>query len=171
MSRDVVHFLNMYMKRVVVTGIGIYSCLGKNLEEVSKSLYEGKSGIGIDPMRIEYGYRSPLTGIVERPQLKGILDRRARVCLPEQGEYAFVATAEAFKNAGVDAEYLEKNEVGIFYGNDSSAKAVIDAHTVAPFQVKKSQLVMLSEVEYSCSMVRCSVTMLSQPLGIGKNCS
>lgn len=118
-------------KRVVVTGIGIYSCLGKNLEEVAKSLYEGKSGIGIDPMRTEYGYRSPLTGIVERPQLKGILDRRSRVCLPEQGEYAFVATAEAFKNAGVDADYLENNEVGIFYGNDSSAKAVIEAHTVA----------------------------------------
>lgn len=119
------------MKRVVVTGIGIYSCLGKNIDEVAKSLYEGKSGIGIDPMRTEYGYRSPLTGIVERPQLKGVLDRRSRVCLPEQGEYAYMATAEAFKNAGVDMDYLEKNEVGVLYGNDSSAKAVIDAHTVA----------------------------------------
>lgn len=119
------------MKRVVVTGIGIYSCLGKNLDEVAKSLYEGKSGIGIDPMRTEYGYRSPLTGVVERPQLKGVLDRRSRVCLPEQGEYAYMATVEAFKNAGVDMDYLEKNEVGVLYGNDSSAKAVIDAHTVA----------------------------------------
>ncbi|MCQ2959169.1 MAG: beta-ketoacyl-[acyl-carrier-protein] synthase family protein [Bacteroidales bacterium] len=119
------------MKRVVVTGIGIYSCIGKNIEEVAKSLYEGKSGIGIDPKRIEYGYRSPLTGIVESPQLKGILDRRSRVCLPEQGEYAYVATAEAFKNAGVDMDYLLNHEVGVLYGNDSSAKAVIDAHTVA----------------------------------------
>ncbi len=119
------------MKRVVVTGIGIYSCLGKNIDEVAKSLYEGKSGIGIDPMRTEYGYRSPLTGIVERPQLKGVLDRRSRVCLPEQGEYAYMATAEAFKKADVDMDYLERNEVGVLYGNDSSAKAVIDAHTVA----------------------------------------
>ena len=119
------------MKRVVITGIGIYSCLGKNLEEVAKSLYEGKSGIGIDPMRTEYGYRSPLTGIVERPNLKGVLDRRARVCLPEQGEYAYVATAEALQNAGVDMDYLSNNEVGILYGNDSSAKAVIEAHTIA----------------------------------------
>ena len=119
------------MKRVVITGIGIYSCLGKNLEEVAKSLYEGKSGIGIDPMRTEYGYRSPLTGIVERPNLKGVLDRRARVCLPEQGEYAYVATAEALQNAGVDMDYLSNNEVGILYGNDSSAKAVIEAHTTA----------------------------------------
>ena len=119
------------MKRVVVTGIGIYSCLGKNLEEVAKSLYDGKSGIGIDPQRTEYGYRSPLTGIVERPQLKGILDRRARVCLPEQGEYAYMATVEAFKNANIDMDYLAENEVGILYGNDSSAQAVINAHTIA----------------------------------------
>ena len=119
------------MKRVVITGIGIYSCLGKNLEEVAKSLYEGKSGIGIDPMRTEYGYRSPLTGIVERPNLKGVLDRRARVCLPEQGEYAYVATTEALQNAGIDMDYLSNNEVGILYGNDSSAKAVIEAHTTA----------------------------------------
>lgn len=119
------------MKRVVVTGIGIYSCLGKNLEEVAKSLYEGKSGIGIDPQRTEYGYRSPLTGIVERPQLKGVLDRRARVCLPEQGEYAYMATVEALKNANIDMDYLAENEVGILYGNDSSAQAVINAHTTA----------------------------------------
>lgn len=118
-------------KRVVITGMGIYSCLGKNIAEVTNSLREGKSGIGIDPKRTEYGYRSPLTGIVERPQLKGLLDRRSRVCLPEQGEYAYMATVEALQSAGVDADYLEKNEVGVLYGNDSSAKAVIDAHTVA----------------------------------------
>jgi 3-oxoacyl-[acyl-carrier-protein] synthase-1 len=110
--------------------MGIYSCIGKNLDEVAKSLYEGKSGIGIDPLRIEYGYRSPLTGIVERPVLKGILDRRTRVCLAEEAEYAYMATVEALKNAGVDLDYLENNEVGIFYGNDSSAQAVIEAHAI-----------------------------------------
>ena len=119
------------MKRVVITGMGIYSCLGRNLEEVTQSLYAGKSGIGIDPMRKEYGYRSALTGIVERPALKGLLDRRSRVCLAEEGEYAYMATAEALRNAGVDMDYLEKNEVGLLFGNDSSAKAVIEAHTTA----------------------------------------
>ena len=127
------------MKRVVITGMGIYSCLGKNLDEVTASLRAGKSGIGIDPKRIEYGYRSPLTGILERPVLKGILDRRSRVCLPEQGEYAYMATAEALKNAGIDQEYLENNEVGVLYGNDSSAKAVIDAHTTA-MEYKDTQM-------------------------------
>jgi 3-oxoacyl-[acyl-carrier-protein] synthase-1 len=111
--------------------MGIYSCIGKNLEEVNRSLYEGKSGIGVDPMRKEYGYRSPLTGIVERPQLKGTLDRRLRIGLAEEGEYAYMATLEALRTAGIDMDYLEKNEVGIFYGNDSSAKAVIEAHNIA----------------------------------------
>lgn len=119
------------MRRVVITGMGIYSCIGKNLEEVTQSLYAGKSGIGIDPKRTEYGYRSPLTGIVEQPQLKTLLDRRLRTSLAEEGEYAYMATLEALKNAGIELNYLENNEVGIFYGNDSSAKAVIEAHTIA----------------------------------------
>ena len=105
------------MKRVVITGMGIYSCIGKNLDEVKDSLYNGKSGIGIDPVRKELGYFSALTGILERPDLKKLLDRRKRLCLPEQGEYAYLATLEAFRNAGIDEAFLEANEVGILYGN------------------------------------------------------
>jgi 3-oxoacyl-[acyl-carrier-protein] synthase-1 len=115
------------MNRVVISGIGIYSCIGKNLAEVRESLYEGKSGIILDPARKEMGYRSGLTGFVEKPQLKGILDRRARVMLPEQGEYAYLATVEALKQAGIDQDYIDKNEIGIIYGNDSSAQPVIEA--------------------------------------------
>jgi 3-oxoacyl-[acyl-carrier-protein] synthase-1 len=76
------------MNRVVITGLGIYSCIGKDLEEVRQSLFQGKSGIILDETRREMGYRSALTGFVERPNLKGLLDRRARIMLPEQGEYA-----------------------------------------------------------------------------------
>lgn len=114
------------MKRVVITGMGIYSCIGKNLAEVKDSLYEGKSGIGVDQARIEMGYRSPLTGQLTLPDLKGKLDRRSRVGLPEQGYYAYEATLEAMLNSGLTTAFLEKNEVGILYGNDSSAKAVIE---------------------------------------------
>lgn len=119
------------MRRVVITGVGIYSCIGKNIDEVTKSLYEGRSGIGIESERLEYGYRSPLTGIVERPKLKGVLDRRLRIGLAEEGEYAYIATLEAFANAKIDLDYLENNEMGILYGNDSSAKAVIEANNIA----------------------------------------
>jgi 3-oxoacyl-[acyl-carrier-protein] synthase I len=115
------------MNRVVITGIGIYSCIGKNLNDVRQSLYEGKSGIVLDPKRKEMGYRSGLTGFLERPHLKGVLDRRARVMLPEQGEYAYMATMEAFQQAGLEQDYIDKNEIGIIYGNDSSAQPVIEA--------------------------------------------
>lgn len=115
------------MNRVVITGMGIYSCIGKNLEEVKTSLYKGKSGIGIDPVRKEFGYRSALTGLLDKPNLKGVLDRRQRIGLPEQGEYAYLATAEAFAQAGIDEEYLLNHEVGILYGNDSSTAPVINA--------------------------------------------
>src|SRR6186713_292187 len=114
------------MNRVVITGMGIYSCIGKNLDEVRDALYQGRSGIILDPVRKDFGYRSGLTGFVERPNLKELLDRRSRIMLPEQGEYAYVATLEALKNAGIDPDYLEQKEVGILYGNDSTAKAVIE---------------------------------------------
>src|SRR6478735_11559186 len=115
------------MNRVVITGIGIYSTIGKSLDAVRDSLYHGKSGIILDPARKEMGYRSGLTGYVERPSLKGVLDRRARVMLPEQGEFAYMATREAFNLAGLDQDYLDKHEIGIIYGNDSSAQPVIEA--------------------------------------------
>lgn len=114
-------------RRVVITGTGIYSTIGKNLEEVKDSLYNGKSGIGYDPVRKEMGFHSALTGIIERPNLKGVIPRRNRVGMAEQGEYAYVATLEALKNAGIDQDFLNTHEVGILYGNDSSAVPVIEA--------------------------------------------
>ncbi|MBR4584438.1 MAG: beta-ketoacyl-[Bacteroidales bacterium] len=142
-------------RRVVITGIGIWSCIGKNKEEVTASLHEGRSGIGIDPQRIEYGYRSPLTGIVEKPQLKGKLDRKLRMYLAEEGEYAYVATLEAFQQAGIDDEYLKNNEVGVIFGNDSSAKAVIESHEIA-MEKKDTTLIGSSAIFQS---INSTVTM------------
>lgn len=115
------------MKKVVVTGIGLWGCLGKNTQEVTESLRTGRSGIGLDSARLEYGYQSGLTGIVERPKLKGLLDRRMRTGLPEEGEYAFMASKEAFAMAGIDEDYMFGNEIGCIFGNDSSSTPVIEA--------------------------------------------
>ena len=115
------------MNRVVITGMGIYSTIGKNLEEVRESLYHGKSGIVLDPYRKELQFRSGLTGAIEQPILKGILPRRMRVGLAEQGEYAYMSTMEALQQAKMDEDFLAKNEVGILYGNDSSAIPVVEA--------------------------------------------
>lgn len=115
------------MKRVVITGIGIHSCLGTNAEEVTASLRAGKSGIVYDQERKDFGFRSALTGKVEMPDLKGMLGRRDRIGLSEEAIYAYVATVQALEQAKMDPEFIEKNEVGILYGNDSSAKAVMEA--------------------------------------------
>jgi len=115
------------MNRVVITGLGIYSCIGKNLEEVRDSLYHGKSGITIDSPRKEFGFRSALTGMVERPNLKGKLDRRMRVGMAAEGEYSYMSTLEALKQARIDEDYLTQNEVGILFGNDSTAEAVVES--------------------------------------------
>ena len=115
------------MQRVVITGLGIYSSLGKDKAAVAQSLFEGKSGIIFDPARKEMGYRSALTGFVERPQLKGLLDRRSRIMMPKHAEFAYMATVEALKQAGLEEQYVEQNETGIIYGNDSCAQPVIEA--------------------------------------------
>jgi 3-oxoacyl-[acyl-carrier-protein] synthase I len=117
----------MRMTRVVITGMGIYSVIGKNLGEVRDSLYTGRSGIIFDPERKAMGFRSALTGMLDRPVLKGVLDRRLRVGLPVQGEYSYISTLEALKNAGIDEQFLEKKAVGIIFGNDSSALPVVES--------------------------------------------
>ena len=117
-------------KRVVITGMGIWSCLGTSLEEVKESLYQGKSGIGVDQDRIDYGFRSGLTGIVKRPVLKGLLDRRTRMGLSEEAEYAFMASRDAFQQAGIDDAYLLSHEIGVIFGNDSSASAVVESDRI-----------------------------------------
>ncbi len=95
---------------------------------MTESLRLGRSGIGIDAAREEYGFRSPLTGIVPDPDLKTLLSRRARVGLSQEAAYAYMAAREAFEQAGVTEEYLQANEVGILFGNDSTAKPTVEMH-------------------------------------------
>ena len=118
-------------RRVVVTGMGIWSCLGTDIETVKQSLYEGKSGIGIQPERLEYGYRSALTGIVEEPVItKKMLDRHTRAGMPQEARYAYMSSLHAFAHANVSDEYLREHEVGCIFGNDSSAQPVIEASKI-----------------------------------------
>lgn len=143
------------MRRVVITGMGIWSCLGDNLEEVRKSLFEGRSGIVYDPQRKDWGYRSCLTGKVSTPQLKGVLDRRARIQLSEEAEYAYLSTTEALRQARMDQDWIDQNEVGILFGNDSSAKAVMEAIDIA--RAKKDTTLIGSGSIFQS--MNCTVTM------------
>lgn len=118
-------------RRVVITGMGIWSCLGTDIATVKDSLYQGKSGIGLCPERLEYGYRSALSGIVEEPVItKQMLDRHTRAGMSEEARYAYMASRQAFAQAGINDDYLRANEVGCIFGNDSSAKPVIEASKI-----------------------------------------
>lgn len=126
--------------RVVITGLGIYSCLGIGKEAVRDSLFQGRSGIQFIPERKTLGYRSALSGVVPKPDLKKLLDRRSRIMMPEQAEYAYVATLEALQQAGLDMDYIHRNETGIIYGNDSCAKPVIEGFDIV--REKKDTMMM-----------------------------
>jgi len=115
------------MERVVITGSGIHSCIGESLEVVRDSLFKGKSGIVLDQERKDFGFRSGLTGAVREPDLKKELSRRERIGMSEQAKYAYLSTVQALEQAGIDQDHLDKNEIGILFGNDSSARAVMEA--------------------------------------------
>ena len=108
------------MNRVVITGMGIWSCIGQDLQTVTESLKLGRSGIIFDPKRIEYGLHSGLTGNVPRPNLKPLLPRKYRATMSEDTEYAYMAARQAFEQAGIEESYLRENEVGIIFGNDGN---------------------------------------------------
>lgn len=115
------------MRRVVVTGIGIWSSIGQNLQEVIASLQNGVSGVVSDPERLEFGLHTALVGNVQRPKLRGLLDRKYRDYLSEDSEYAFMAASEAFAGAKVDDAYLQENEVGIIWGADGGIGSMVDS--------------------------------------------
>ena len=113
------------MNRVVITGMGIWSCIGNNLDSVRDALYNGTSGIVYDPQRKEAGLRSALKGNVPKAELKALLPRNVRALMPEEVQYAYMATLQALQQARLDQDYLDRHEVGIIYGNDSSIEATM----------------------------------------------
>ena len=110
------------MNRVVITGMGIWSCLGTSLDEVRQSLYEGRSGIIFSEERQQAGFRSPMCGNVPKCDLKKLLSRNVRQMMPEEAQYAYMATLQALEQARLDQDYIDAHEVGVIYGNDSVAE-------------------------------------------------
>ncbi len=143
------------MRRVVITGMGIYSCLGENLEEVKDSLYQGKSGIIYDEERKEFGYRSGLTGMVKNPDIKKKLSRRERISMGQEAQFAYVATMEALKNAQIDDQFLIDHEIGILYGNDSTSQSVVES--IDKVRDKKDTTLVGSGAIFKS--MNCTVTM------------
>ena len=114
-------------RKVVITGMGIWSCLGTTLDEVCKSLYNGKSGIIYSQERMDAGFRSPFCADVPKADLKPFVNRNFRQFMPEEAQYAYMATRDALASARLDMDYIDAHEVGIIYGNDSVAEATMNA--------------------------------------------
>ena len=114
-------------KRVVITGMGIWSCLGVTLDEVRQSLYDGKSGIIYSQERIDAGFRSPFCADVPKVDLKPFVNRNFRQFMPEEAQYAYMSTRDALAAARLEQDYIDSHEVGIIYGNDSVAEATMRA--------------------------------------------
>ena len=107
--------------------MGIWSCLGTTLDEVCQSLRQGKSGIVFSQERKDAGFRSALCADVPRPELKPYISRNLRQFMPEEAQYAYMATRAALEHARLDQDYIDAHEVGIIYGNDSVAEATMHA--------------------------------------------
>ena len=114
-------------RRVVITGMGIWSCIGTSLDEVRQSLYEGRSGIIFSQERKDAGFRSPICGNVPKPDLKKVLSRNVRQMMPEEAQYAYLATVQALEQARLTQDYIDAHEVGVIYGNDSVAESTMVA--------------------------------------------
>ena len=118
------------MKRVVVTGMGIWSCIGQDLQAATENLKNGHSGIGFDQARVELGMQSGLAANVPQPDLKSYLPRAFRATMSGDTEYAYMAARQAFEQAGISDEYLRQNEVGVLFGNDGNGIAIKEGYDI-----------------------------------------
>ncbi len=117
------------LRPVVVTGIGMVSCLGHDLDTITAALRLGRAGIGIDPQRVELGFRSPLTGVIPTFDPRDHLTRKERRSMNEPAIYAGVAAVRALADGELDRARLSSPRVGVVFGNDStcgSSVAVVD---------------------------------------------
>ena len=119
------------MKNVVVTGMGIISCIGSGLSEVLSSLKNGKSGIKSNPTYKEMGFRSHVSGSIDI-NLSELIDRKVLRFMSEASGFAYLAAQEALLNAGLDLSSIDTSRVGIIAGSGgASSAAQIEASDIA----------------------------------------
>ena len=119
------------MKNVVVTGMGIISCIGLGLDEVLSSLKNGKSGIKPNPTYKEMGFRSHVSGSVDI-NLSELIDRKVLRFMSEASGFAYLAAQEALINAGLDLSSIDTSRIGIIAGSGgASSAAQIEASDIA----------------------------------------
>ena len=119
------------MKNVVVTGIGIVSCIGLNIQEVLKSLKTGKSGISSNMTYADMGFRSHVSGTINI-NLSELIDRKTLRFMSEASGFGYIAAQEALLNASINLEDMDSSRIGIVAGSGgASSAAQIEASDTA----------------------------------------
>ena len=119
------------MKNVVISGMGIVSCIGKDLQEVLKSLKVGKSGITKNTKYEEMGFRSHISGSINI-NLAELIDRKTLRFMSEASGFGFIAAKEAIRNASINLSEIDSSRIGIVAGSGgASSAAQIDASDIA----------------------------------------
>ncbi len=136
------------MREVVVTGIGIVSSIGNNVEEVTESLKTLKSGIVKNETNLELGLRSHISGSVKNLDLKERIDRKLFRFMGEAAAFAYISTEEAIKDSGLDEESLSSERTGLIMGSGgASSEDQIDSadilrskglKRIGPYRVTKA---------------------------------
>ena len=119
------------MKNVVVTGMGIVSCIGLNIQEVLKSLKTGKSGISSNMTYADMGFRSHVSGTINI-NLSELIDRKTLRFMSEASGFGYIAAQEALLNASINLEDMDPSRIGIVAGSGgASSAAQIEASDTA----------------------------------------
>jgi len=114
------------MHRVAITGMGIVSCLGQDVDTVEDALRHGRSGVGIDEERRRRGFRSPLTGLIRDFDPARILPKKQRKTMPDFTIWAAAAVLDALRGAELRPEDVRNDDCGLIFGCDSSCLAAVE---------------------------------------------
>ena len=126
------------MRRVVVTGIGVVSCLGNSRDEVTETLKQGRSGISFNETFAEMGLRSHVCGSVDI-DLSEHIDRKVKRFMGDAAAYSYIAMQQAIDDAGLTESEVSNPRTGLIAGSGgaSSANIVISADTLRERGVRR----------------------------------
>ncbi|MAV60813.1 MAG: beta-ketoacyl-[acyl-carrier-protein] synthase I [Gammaproteobacteria bacterium] len=143
------------MKNVVITGVGIKSCIGNNYDDVLNHLQNGKSGISFNKTYSEMGFRSCISGSIDI-DLSDLIDRKLLRFMGESSGYAYLATKDALEMAGIEEEDLDSPKIGIVAGSGGASTRVMVASgdiarekgpkRIGPYGVTKSMSSSISAI-------------------------
>ncbi|MES2720775.1 MAG: beta-ketoacyl-ACP synthase I [Pseudomonadota bacterium] len=127
------------MRRVVITGFGITSCLGLDPETVKDSLYHGRSGISANAKYAEMGFRSQVSGSIRDLDLEALIDRKLLRFMGDAAAYAYIAMGKAIAMAGLTPEQVVNPRTGLVAGSGgaSSSNQVLAADLAREKGVKR----------------------------------